>query len=162
MVLSPEDPGRLNRLYRDGAFIAETNTWPAWIDRQLEGGRTYSYQVRAVDSSGNESGASAAATATTNAFPDAPINFARCGSATGNAGCTYTSSVAADPTNPDTNGNSLTDGTRGELVYSPAWQSRNSVPAYSFTIDLGAAKTITEITAPGSKTSATASCSRRA
>ena len=84
------------------------------------------------------------------------------GSATGNAGCTYTSSVAADPTNPDTNGNSLTDGTRGELVYSPAWQSRNSVPAYSFTIDLGAAKTITEITAPGSKTSATASCSRRA
>jgi hypothetical protein len=56
------------RIYRatgDAAFekLADTSVLPAYSDRAVEAGKTYRYQVTAVDRAGNESGRSAAATA---------------------------------------------------------------------------------------------------
>jgi RHS repeat-associated protein len=132
-------------VYRDGAHVATTTSWPAFVDRQLQGGQEYSYQVRAVDPV-EETPLTTAVTVTTAAAPMAPVNVARCGATAGQPGCTYTSTVAADVLGPDTGGRSLTDGIRGAIEYGPAWQRRSNVSVYSFTVDLGAPKAITEIT----------------
>jgi hypothetical protein len=84
--------------------------------------------VKAFDGSGNLSATSTTANATTPAAPVYTINRA--------AGKTYTSTIAADPAYPDSGGE-LTDGVRGAALYGAAWQGRNAVGAYSFTIDLG-------------------------
>ncbi len=132
-------------VYRDGALVAKIGTWPGFADQQLDGATTYTYQVKAVDAAAWASVASATVSAATAALPDAPINFARCGAVDGQAGCTYTASLGADPTYPDTGGVSLTDGVRGEVLYGPQWQGRNNVGVYSVTIDLGIGQSITEI-----------------
>lgn len=58
------------RVYRaagDGPFekVGDTSVLPAYADRAVEPGKTYRYQVTAVDTAGNESARSAAVTATT-------------------------------------------------------------------------------------------------
>jgi hypothetical protein len=133
-------------IYRDNELVADKlSSAGGFIDRQLDGSRTYSYQVKAFDGSGNESTISNTASATTSAMPAAPTNYGRCGAASGQPGCTYTTSVPADPSYPDTGGNSLTDGKHGPALYGPEWQGRNAAGIYSFTIDLMANKTIKEI-----------------
>ena len=57
------------RVYRSaggGAFekVAELSAIPAWSDQKVEHGKTYRYEVTAVDQNGNESGRSAAVEAT--------------------------------------------------------------------------------------------------
>ncbi|WP_412542625.1 DUF4434 domain-containing protein [Longispora sp. K20-0274] len=133
-------------VYRDTELVYDTvGSAGQFVDRQLDGGRTYSYQVRAFDGSGLESPLSNTAPASTPALPAAPVNYARCGAADGAPGCTYTSSTPASPTYPDTGGRSLTDGVHGTNVYGPQWQGRNALGTYSFTIDLGSARSIKEI-----------------
>jgi len=115
------------------------------VDRQLDGGTTYTYQVQAFDGSGNASGLSTTVSATTPALPASPVNYARCGAVAGQPGCPYTTDVPADPSYPDTGGTSLTDGVYGANLYGPQWQGRNAPGTYSFTIDLGTQRTVTEI-----------------
>jgi fibronectin type 3 domain-containing protein len=57
------------RVYRksgEGAFeaIAEAVDGVSWTDRQVQGGTTYTYQVTALDKSGNESRPSSAVSVT--------------------------------------------------------------------------------------------------
>ncbi|MBG0569021.1 putative Ig domain-containing protein, partial [Actinoplanes aureus] len=133
-------------IHRNEQVVKKTiGTWPAYIDRQLEGVTTYRYQISAYDADGDISPLSAIATATTEPAPAAPVNYARCAAADGKPGCTYTASIPADAAYPDTNGGELTDGVHGTAGYGPAWQGRNNVSVYSFTVDLGANRPITEI-----------------
>jgi hypothetical protein len=134
------------QVLRDGEVVARTSgSTHEFVDRQLDGEHAYSYQVRAVDAAGVESTPSAKATMTTPALPSAPFNYARCG-ATSGPGCSYTSTHPADAAYPDAGGRSLTDGQHGPLSYGSAWQGRNGVGDYSFTIDLGEVRPVTEIT----------------
>ncbi|GAA4608998.1 hypothetical protein GCM10023107_89430 [Actinoplanes octamycinicus] len=133
------------QLYRNDELVAVTGWYPGFIDRQLEGATTYRYQVKAVDADGRDSGLSMPASVTTDALPLAPVNFARCEAAEGAPGCPYAASVAASATYPDTGHVSLTDGVHGTALYGPAWQGRDNVSVYSFTVDLGTARPITEI-----------------
>jgi hypothetical protein len=48
------------RVYRDGVKIADNVTQASFSDETVEAGKTYRYQVSAVDTAGNESGQSAA------------------------------------------------------------------------------------------------------
>ncbi|MEU7906414.1 putative Ig domain-containing protein [Actinoplanes sp. NPDC049118] len=129
-------------VYRDGDLIAKT-TSTAFTDRQLDGATTYRYDVTALGARGGESEHSATATVTTVDAPATVIDYARC-TAVG-AGCTYTVSTPADSAYPDPNGTALTDGFRGQLASDQAWQGRRGAGTYSFTIDLGTTRTITEI-----------------
>ena len=61
---------------------------------------------------------------------------------------TYTSSVAASGTYPDTSGTELTDGTYGTTSYLNApWQGRFNLTTYSYTIDLGSSQSISQFQA---------------
>ncbi|WP_165449374.1 putative Ig domain-containing protein [Krasilnikovia cinnamomea] len=132
-------------VYRDDELVAKTGTSPAFIDRQLNGATIYHYQIKAVDAAAHASELSTAVTATTDALPAAPVNYARCGAADTMPGCAYTATVPADPAHPDTGGTSLTDGVHGKTTERTAWQGRNNVTTYSFTVDLGGQRPITEI-----------------
>lgn len=133
-------------VYRNGELIGiKLGSVSSFSDSQLEAGHTYAYQVQAFDGSGSLSPLSNPASVSTPAFPAAPNNYARCGKPAGQAGCSYTPTVAADAAYPDVGGVSLTDGVYGGATQGPAWQGRGSVGTYSFTIDLGATKTIKEI-----------------
>ncbi|MFC4047842.1 DUF4434 domain-containing protein [Dactylosporangium siamense] len=134
-------------IYRDNEWVADKlGTTASFVDRQLDGSRTYSYQIKAFDGSGNESAISATKTATTPATPVTNTNFARCGAATDAVGCAYTTDVAADALYPDTGGTKLTNGAHGlNNAYGPEWQGRNGVANYSFTIDLGGVRAVKEI-----------------
>jgi fibronectin type 3 domain-containing protein len=57
------------RIYRNGAFLANTGATPSFSDTTVAGGNTYSYQVSAVDAAANESARSNSASVTT---PPAP------------------------------------------------------------------------------------------
>jgi len=75
-----------------------------FTDQQLDGSTSYSYTVKAFDGAGNLSAASATANVTTPAAPTYATNWA--------AGKTYTSTVAANASYPDTGGVELTDGVK--------------------------------------------------
>jgi len=123
------------RIVRDGSLVAITHgATPGWADSQLDGSTSYSYTVTAFDAAGNVSAASGTASATTAADPTY--------SNTWSTGASYTSTVAAHASYPDTGGTELTDGVRGAALYGSAWQGRNAPGTYSFTLDLGAVRSI--------------------
>ncbi|GAA3260752.1 putative Ig domain-containing protein [Dactylosporangium siamense] len=133
------------QVLRDGEVVARTSgSTHEFVDRQLDGEHAYAYQIRAVDAGGVESTPSAKVTTTTPALPSAPVNYARCGADSG-PGCSYTVTHAADAAYPDAGGRSLTDGRHGPLSYGSAWQGRNGVGDYSFTVDLGEVRPVAEI-----------------
>jgi len=101
-------------------------------------GTTYSYQVKAFDAAGNQSGLSNTTTVTTPPPHLYPTNIA--------LGRPYTSTMPASSSYPDTDGVELTDGVIGSIDFSdPAWQGRATMKTYSFTIDLGSEQAIKEI-----------------
>ena len=53
--------------------------------------------------------------------------------------------MAADAATPDVGGTSLTDGIHAPAALGPGWQARDNVWVYSFVVDLGAPRAITEI-----------------
>jgi chitodextrinase len=57
------------RIYRNGAFLANTGTTPSFTDTTVAAGTTYSYQVSAVDAAANESARSNSASVTTPPSP---------------------------------------------------------------------------------------------
>ncbi|WP_433077838.1 hypothetical protein ACQP1P_35640 [Dactylosporangium sp. CA-052675] len=133
-------------IFRDDELVADIiGNSSSYFDRQLDGSRTYRYRVQAFDGSGLSSGLSAETSATTPALPAAPVNYARCGAAAGQPGCTYTSTKPADATHYPDSGGELTDGRHGGLVYGPERQGRNAPGTYQFPMDLGTTKTITEV-----------------
>jgi hypothetical protein len=115
-----------------------------FTDSGLFGSSNYTYKVKAFDGAGNTSASGGNVTATTLATPSAPTDYARCGAASGSAGCAYTTALPADPTYPDTGGISATDGVYGSAAFGPAWQGR-LWGEYSFTVDLGTSRTFTQI-----------------
>ena len=109
-----------------------------YTDDQLNPSTAYTYSVAAFDAAGNTSATSSTASATTPAAPSNPVNDA--------AGKGYTTTLAADPSYPDTSGTELTNGAYGAATYTnAAWQGRNTGSPYSFTVDLGTTKTIKEV-----------------
>lgn len=123
------------QIFRGGSLVAvKQGATSGWSDSQLDGSTLYSYTVKAFDAAGNLSAASSAASATTGAAPSY--------SNTWSTSKTYTSSIAANASYPDTGGTELTDGTRGAALYGAAWQGRNAAGSYSFTVDLGASRSI--------------------
>jgi hypothetical protein len=123
-------------IYRNSQLVAATNgTGTGFTDTQLDASTSYTYTVKAFDGAGNLSSSSATAGATTPAGPVYTTNWSQ--------GKTYTATVAADASYPDTGGTELTDGVLAATpTYVAAWQGRNNVGTYSFTIDLGASRTI--------------------
>lgn len=127
------------RLYRDGALVRVIQgAGTTFTDAGLSPSTAYTYKLAAFDAAGNTSAQSTAASATTSAAPAAnPLV---------STGKTYTASLAADAGYPDTGGAELTNGAVASTSYADAaWQGRNTGSPYSFTIDLGATKTITQV-----------------
>jgi hypothetical protein len=63
-------------------------------------------------------------------------------------GATYTVTVVADPTYPDTGGTELTNGVYATNNYADSqWQGRWNAPSYSITIDLASIKTFQNFSA---------------
>lgn len=126
------------QIFRNGTLVKSVySTATTFADGQLDPGTAYTYQVAAFNAAGVISAPSGSASATTTAAPSNPNNLA--------AGKTYTASVPASPSYPDP-GTKLTDGVYGTTSYTdPAWQGRNTGNPYSFTVDLGAVKTINEV-----------------
>jgi hypothetical protein len=126
------------QIYRNSVLVQTVlGTGTTFTDGQLDPSTLYTYSVAAFDAAGNVSANSSTASATTPAGPSNPTNDA--------AGKTYTSSLAADPSYPDSGGE-LTNGTYGTTSYSnAAWQGRNTASTYTFTVDLGTTKTIKEV-----------------
>jgi hypothetical protein len=123
-------------VYRNGSLVAEKNgATSGFTDTQLAGSTAYAYTVTAFDGAGNLSATSSTANVTTPAAPTYATNWA--------AGKTYTSSIAANPSYPDTGGTELTDGVHASgPFYGAEWQGRNAVGSYTFVIDLGTTRTI--------------------
>ncbi|MFJ3489073.1 DUF4434 domain-containing protein [Leifsonia aquatica] len=127
------------RLYRDGALVRVIQgAGTTFTDAGLSPSTAYTYKLAAFDAAGNASAQSTAASATTSAAPAVnPLV---------SSGKTYTASLAADAGYPDTGGAELTNGAVASTSYADAaWQGRNTGSPYSFTIDLGATKTITQV-----------------
>lgn len=127
------------RLYRDGALVRVIQgAGTTFTDAGLSPSTAYTYTLAAFDAAGNASAQSTAASATTSAAPAAnPLV---------SSGKTYTASLAADAGYPDSGGAELTNGAIASTSYADAaWQGRNTGSPYSFTIDLGASKTITQV-----------------
>jgi len=124
---------------RDGKHVTTLySADTSYDDAGLDADTTYSYQVKAFDAAGNNSGASNVATASTPQPHLYPIDIA--------LGRPYTASTPADPSYPDTAGVELTNGISGSTDYSdPAWQGRATTKAYMFTVDLGGAQNFKEI-----------------
>lgn len=127
------------RVYRGGALVKVIQgAVTSFTDAGLSPATTYSYKLAAFDAAGNASAQSTTATATTSSAPAANPLIS--------SGRPYTTSVGADPGYPDTGTAELTNGVTGTTSYSDAaWQGRNTGSAYSFTIDLGSTKTITQV-----------------
>ncbi|MFF2889522.1 DUF4434 domain-containing protein [Paenibacillus sp. NPDC057967] len=129
------------QIYRNGelvhaSYIAAVN----FVDKQLTPGTSYTYAVRAFDAAGNLSALSSAVSVATTAGTTYPNIWS--------AGKSYTSSMPADAAYPDTGGTELTNGAYGSASYvDGAWQGRNSASSYSFVIDLGQVRTISELNA---------------
>jgi hypothetical protein len=126
-------------ILRDGGQIAsQRDGTTTFLDAQLNPGTTYTYQVRAFDAAGNESGLSNTTTATTPEPHLYPTNIA--------LDKPYTATMPANPSYPDTGGVELTNGILGSTSYADlAWQGRATTKIYSFTIDLGSREVIKEI-----------------
>ncbi|MFF1572274.1 DUF4434 domain-containing protein [Leifsonia sp. NPDC058292] len=127
------------KLYRGGSLVKVIQgTGTTFTDAGLSPSTSYSYRLAAFDAAGNVSAQSTAASATTAAAPAAdPVV---------SSGKAYTSTLAADAGYPDSSGTELTNGTTGSSSYADAaWQGRNTGSPYSFTIDLGATKTVTQV-----------------
>ncbi len=126
-------------ILRDGGQIAsQRDGTTTFLDAQLNPGTTYTYQVRAFDAAGNESGLSNTTAATTPEPYLYPTNIA--------LDKPYTATMPANPSYPDTGGVELTDGILGSTSYADlAWQGRATTKIYSFTIDLGSKEVIKEI-----------------
>ena len=124
---------------RDGRYAAsQRDGTTTFADEQLMAGTTYSYQVKAFDAAGNQSGLSNTTPVTTPPPHLYPTNIA--------LGRPYTSTMPASSSYPDTDGVELTDGVIGSIDFSdPAWQGRATMKTYSFTIDLGSEQVIKEI-----------------
>lgn len=122
-------------IYRGGSLVAvKLGASSGWSDAQLTGSTSYSYTVKAFDGAGNLSSAAGPVSATTTSAPSYANNWS--------LGRSYTGTVTADASYPDTAGTELTDGTRGAALYGAAWQGRNAPGSYSFTIDLGAVRSL--------------------
>lgn len=134
------------KIIRNGNPIATLiGTTTTYTDSQLIGSTAYTYKIQAFDGAGNTSASSSNATATTSATPTAATNYARCGAAAGAPGCSYTSDYKADVAGyPDDFDTKLTDGVMGTAALGTAWQGRD-LGNYSFTVDLGTTKSITQI-----------------
>jgi chitodextrinase len=127
------------KVLRDGRYTASKRDGTAgFADEQLAPDTTYTYQVKAFDAAGNQSGLSNITTVTTPPPHLYPTNIA--------LGRPYTSTMPASSSYPDTDGVELTDGVSGSIDFSePAWQGRAAVKTYAFTIDLGSEQVIKEI-----------------
>ena len=124
---------------RDGKHVTTLySADTSYDDSGLDPDTTYSYQVKAFDAAGNNSGGSKVASASTPSPHLYPTDIA--------LGKPYTASTPADPSYPDTAGVELTDEILGSADYAdPAWQGRATTKAYTFTIDLGVAQSLKEI-----------------
>ena len=127
------------RILRDGKRVATLyDAATTYVDSGLESGVTYSYEIKAFDAAGNESGLSDAAAATTPPPHLYPVNLS--------LGKPYSSTMPANPSYPDATGTELTDGILDSTNYAdPAWQGRATTKGYSFTVDLGAVVAIKEV-----------------
>jgi chitodextrinase/beta-glucosidase/6-phospho-beta-glucosidase/beta-galactosidase len=76
---SPDNSGGCGldyyEIYRGGTFLANSNT-TSYVDTSARAGQTYSYTVRSLDNSGNESAQSAAFSVTTTANNNPPVTKA--------------------------------------------------------------------------------------
>ncbi|MFC3384355.1 putative Ig domain-containing protein [Couchioplanes azureus] len=133
------------RIYRDGERVTTTGTSTRLWDRQLDDTTTYLYRITAIGADGLESPLSAEATATTLATREAPVNYTACRQNNTDSGCTYTTSTPADPAYPSDGGFPLTDGVHGRSAAGLAWQGRHNQSDYSFTVDLGVSRPVTEL-----------------
>lgn len=127
------------RIYRNGSLVkALQGSGTTFQDGGLAASTTYSYAVAAFDAAGNVSAQSSTASASTSAAP-APSPLL-------SAGKSYTTTLAADASYPDTGGAELTNGATGSTSYvDAAWQGRNTGGVYSFTVDLGAQKSVNQV-----------------
>jgi chitodextrinase len=128
------------QVYRNGVLVITLyQTSTSYSDTQLDPSTSYTYQLVAFDGAGNFSASSNQASATTPAGNNYPTDLA--------LGKSYSATLAASSSYPDTNGTELTNGAFGAPVYTDAaWQGRLTGSVYAFTIDLGASQTIHEIT----------------
>ena len=133
------------RVYRDGVLVATTGSGTGLFDRQLDGGTAYRYRVTAVGADGLGSAPSAEVTVTTMPTPVSPENYAACKQIDTEGGCAYIASSPADALYPSIGSNALTDGVHGDNAFGPAWQGRPHTDPYSFTVDLGVSRPISEV-----------------
>ncbi|MFS0723205.1 DUF4434 domain-containing protein [Paenibacillus sp. 1P07SE] len=139
---STDDTGVVGyQIYRNSELVHASYTAAAsFIDKQLTPGTTYTYAVRAFDAAGNLSALTTAVSAATPAGTTYPNIWS--------AARPYTSSMPADAAYPDVGGAELTNGVHGSASYvDGAWQGRNTASPYSFVIDLGQARPISEVNA---------------
>lgn len=127
-------------IYRGGSLVKTTEgTATTFNDVGLAAGTNYSYAIASFDGAGNTSAQTSSVNATTSAAPSPVPSLL-------SSGKTYTASLAADASYPDTSGTELTNGTTGTAVYTDAaWQGRNTGSLYSFTVDLGASHTVKQV-----------------
>lgn len=127
-------------IYRGGSLVKTTEgTATTFDDVGLAAGTNYSYKVASFDGAGNTSAQTSSVNATTSAAPSPVPSLL-------SSAKTYTASLAADASYPDTSGTELTNGTAGTAVYTDAaWQGRNTGTPYSFTVDLGASHTVKQV-----------------
>jgi Domain of unknown function (DUF4434)/F5/8 type C domain/Domain of unknown function (DUF5109)/Fibronectin type III domain len=127
------------QIYRNGDLVKTIyGSATSYTDSQLDSSTEYTYQVAAFDAAGNVSAESSSASASTEAAPDNSVDLA--------LGESYTASLAASSSYPDTGGTELTDGAFGSATYAdPAWQGRLTDSPYSFTVDLGSDQTFQEV-----------------
>ncbi|RJE82831.1 DUF4434 domain-containing protein [Paenibacillus sp. 1011MAR3C5] len=129
------------QIYRNSELVyADYTAAASFVDKQLTPGISYTYAVRAFDAAGNLSALSSSVSVTTPAGTTYPNNWS--------AGRSYASSMPADAAYPDSGGTELTNGAYGSASYvDGAWQGRNTASPYSFVIDLGQVRTISELNA---------------
>ncbi len=146
----------------DGGNDSGWQSSPEYTDSGLAPGTTYTYVVRARDSIGNETTASAPAAATTDApdltapTPD-PMSFAVAPAATGQTSIAMTATTASDPGGVEYRFNNVTLGTDSGWQDSPAYEQTGLTPdtAYTYTVqarDKSPAQNTTATSAPGAAT----------
>jgi hypothetical protein len=126
-------------IYRDGALVKTTEgTTTGFSDVGLPAGSSHTYSVAAFDGAGNTSATSSSASASTSSAPTpSPLL---------SSGKSYTTTLAADSNYPDSSSSELTNGATGSAGYTDAaWQGRNTGTPYSFTVDLGASKSVNQV-----------------
>ncbi|MHA6482089.1 DUF4434 domain-containing protein [Paenibacillus sp. strain BS8-2] len=129
------------QIYRNSELVhASYSSSTSFTDYQLAPGTSYTYTVKSYDAAGNLSAMSSSVSATTSSGTSYPNNWS--------IGKSYTSTMAADALYTDAGGSELTNGSFGAASYSDgAWQGRNTGAGYSFVIDLGQTRSISELNA---------------